>query len=214
MIIEGDFILTLTEIFNIVWAGLTEGTLPLLGYWSYVIIAVLVAFEGPSITILAALLASSGALDPVAVFIAASMGNLSADIGWYLLGYLGRFEVLAQRIGWLRKRQVQVTHFEQKLKQHAVKILLMAKLTLSMSVPALIAAGMARVRWRRWFPAVFLAECIWTGSLVFIGYHLGNYVKQLEIGLQIIAIIGLIVFVGLLIWFIKKKGQSSHFDTT
>lgn len=200
--------------FNTVWAALTEGALPLLGYWSYIFIAVLVALEGPNITILAALLASTGALDPIGVFIAASMGNLSADIGWYLLGYLGRFEVLTQRIGWLRKRQAQITHFEQKMKQHAEKILLLAKLTLSMSVPALIAAGMARVRWRHWFPIIFGCECIWTGSLVFIGYHLGAYVKQLETGMQIIAVIGLIIFGGLLLWFIKRVGQSSHFDTT
>ena len=82
--------MTVTEIFNLVWTAITQGTLPLLGYWTYIFVAILVAIEGPGITILAALLASTGALDPVGVFIAASLGNLSADIGWYLLGYLGR----------------------------------------------------------------------------------------------------------------------------
>jgi membrane protein DedA with SNARE-associated domain len=213
-IIESEFILTITEIFNLVWIALTQGTLPLLGYWTYVFIAMLVAIEGPGTTLFAALLASTGVLDPVAVFIAASLGNLSADIGWYLLGYLGRFEVLTQHIGWLRQHQARIVRTEQKMKEHAIKILLLAKLSLSMSVPALIAAGMARVRWRRWFPTIFLGECIWTGSLVFIGYHLGAYIKQFEKGIEVIAVAGVVIFGGLLIWLVKKLGRSSQFDPT
>jgi membrane protein DedA with SNARE-associated domain len=82
-----------------------------------------------------------------------------------------------------------------------------------MSVPALIAAGMAHVRFRRWFPAIFLAEGIWTGGLIFIGYRLGEYVTQLETGMQILAVVGVVIFVGFSIWLIKKISHPSHFDT-
>ena len=58
------------------------GALPELGYWSYLLLAILVAVEGPSVTILGALLASTGVLRPGLVFAAAAIGNLSADIGW------------------------------------------------------------------------------------------------------------------------------------
>ena len=199
-------------LYNLFWTYIVNGTIPLLGIWSYLIIIVLVALEGPSVTILAALLAATGALNPVLVFVAASVGNLTADLGWYLLGYLGRFERLTHRIKWLRKHKAQIDRLEFEMKQHAIKILLVAKLTLSMSVPALIAAGMAKVKFRRWFPAIFLAEGIWTGSLVYIGYHLGEYVKQLEAGMQILAVVGVVVFLGFIIWLIKHINTSSQFD--
>jgi membrane protein DedA with SNARE-associated domain len=174
----------------------------------------LVAIEGPSVTILAALLASTGALRPGWVFLAASMGNLSSDIGWYMLGYLGRFEVLMRRIGWLRRYQGHVNRLEHEMTQHAAKILLVAKLTLSMSIPALIAAGMARAPWRRWFPVLLLGECLWTGSLVLLGFYLGQYVQQFERGMQIIAVLGVLIFVAIVIWFIKRVSKSSQFDIT
>jgi membrane protein DedA with SNARE-associated domain len=200
------------EIIHEFWTNLVQGKLSLPGYWSYILLAILVALEGPSVTILGAVIASTGVLRPGWVFVAASIGNLSADTGWYMLGYLGRFEVLTQRIGWLRKRQARVNHLEREMKQHATKILLLAKLTLSMSVPALIAAGMARVSWQRWFPIIFIGECIWTGSLVFIGFHLGAYIKQLEAGMQIVAIVGFIVFIGILLWLFKRISKSSQLD--
>jgi membrane protein DedA with SNARE-associated domain len=200
------------EIIHEFWTNLVQGKLSLPGYWSYILLAILVALEGPSVTILGAVIASTGVLRPGWVFVAASIGNLSADAGWYMLGYLGRFEVLTQRIGWLRKRQARVNHLEREMKQHATKILLLAKLTLSMSVPALIAAGMARVSWQRWFPIIFIGECIWTGSLVFIGFHLGAYIKQLEAGMQIVAIVGFIVFIGILLWLFKRISKSSQLD--
>ena len=111
-------------------------------YWNYILLAILVALEGPSVTIVGAVIASTGRLHPEWVFLAAAIGNLSADLGWYMLGYWGRFEVLATRFGWLRKHQVQITRLEHEMNQHAFKILLVGKLTLSMSIPALIAAGM------------------------------------------------------------------------
>ncbi len=201
------------ELIQEIWNYIAAGTIPLLGFWSYAIIVILVALEGPSITILAALLASTGALDPIWVFISASIGNLTADIGWYLLGYLGRFERLTQRFNWFRQHQHRVERLEFEMKRHAIKILLVAKLTLSMSVPALIAAGMARVRFQRWFPPIFLAEGVWTGSLVFIGYHLGGYVKQLETGMQMLAVIGIVIFVGFAVWMIKRLNKPSQLDT-
>jgi membrane protein DedA with SNARE-associated domain len=190
------------------------GTLPELGYWSYLLLAILVAIEGPSVTILGALLASTGALRPGWVFFAASMGNLSADIGWYMLGYLGRFEVLLQHIGWLRPHQDRINRLEHEMTRHAAKILLVAKLTLSMSIPALIAAGMARVPWRRWLPVLLFGECLWTGGLVLIGFYLGHYIKQLEQGMQIIAVIGTLIFVVTAIWLIKRVSSSSQLDIT
>ncbi|MEW5961330.1 MAG: VTT domain-containing protein, partial [Chloroflexota bacterium] len=151
------------------------------------------------------ILASRGAMRPGWVFVAASLGNLGADIGWYTLGYLGRFEVLAKQIGWLRQHRARIAHLERELRQHAVRILLLAKLTLSMVIPTLIAAGMARVPWQRWLPTLVLGEFLWTGILVVGGYYLGESIKRLEQGLQFLAVGGAILLIGGLIWFLRQS---------
>ena len=193
------------DIFQQFWAGLVGGTLPQWGVWSYILLAILVAIEGPSATIIGAIIASRGAMRPDWVFVAASLGNLSADIGWYTLGYLGRFEILTKHIGWLRQRRAKISQLEGEIREHTVKILLPAKLTLSMMVPTLIAAGMARVPWQRWLPIVLLGEFLWTGSLVIGGYYLGESIRRLEQGLQLVAIIGAVVVIGYLIWLFKRS---------
>ena len=192
------------EIFQELLNAIMEGTLPPLGVWSYILLAILVALEGPSVTLLAAVIAGTGAMNPVWVFVAATIGNTAADIGWYLLGYLGRFEVLMARFKWLQKQEPHIRRLEDEMRQHAVKILLVAKLTLSFVVPALVAAGMARVPIRRWMPVVMAGELLWTGGLVIVGYYLTEQIKRLERGMQILAVVGLIAFVGIVIWLIKR----------
>ena len=190
-------------------AGLAEGNLPPLGLWSYLFLACLVAVEGPVITGLAAVIAATGAMNPLGVFAAASLGNAGADAGWYLLGYLGRFEVLTARFKWLGQHTTSIKRLEAEIHQHALKILLLAKLTLSLSVPALIAAGMARVPPSRWLPGLLVGELIWTGSLVLVGYYLTEQIRQLERGLHLLAAVSLVVLLGLGLWLIRRLLHST-----
>jgi membrane protein DedA with SNARE-associated domain len=197
---------TLLEIIQSFRSSLEVGQLHQLGAWNYILLAVLVAVEGPIVTLLGAAAASAGSLRPGLVFLAASMGNLTADILWYSLGYLGKTDWLKRHGRWFSIKPEHVTSLEHEMHTHIVKILVIAKLTLSLSLPALVAAGMARVPWRRWFFAVFAAEGVWTGSLVLGGYYLSEFIKQLELGLQIIAITVIILFFVVLGRSIKRIG--------
>jgi membrane protein DedA with SNARE-associated domain len=93
------------------------------------------------------------------------------------------------------------------MQTHARKILLIAKLTLSFAIPALIAAGMARVPWRRWFTTILAGEMLWTGALVMIGYHLTLSLRRMEVGLQVVALAGLAVFGILAVRYIMRYGS-------
>ena len=65
------------------------------------------------------------------------------------------------------------------------------------TIPALIAAGLLRIRWRRWFPALVAAEVLWTGSLVLIGYYATEAMKRVERNLEygVLAVsIGFVIF--------------------
>lgn len=174
-------------------------------WWAYAVLAATVAVEGPIATLVGAVLAASGSMHPVLVFGAASFGNLSADIGWYYLGYLGKAEWLWRYGSWLRIRREQVERLEKDVHLHAPKLLFMTKITLGLMIPALIATGIMRVPLRRWLGMVFLGECLWTSGLVVIGYYLGQYLQNLELGLQILAVAGGALSVLLLSGYVARR---------
>jgi membrane protein DedA with SNARE-associated domain len=183
---------------------LRSGQLPHLGYWTYLVLALLVAVEGPVATLLGAAAASAGLMRPSLVLVAAAAGNLTADSLWYTLGYAGKIEWalrFGRRLGIQRE---SLERLEQGMHDHAVKILFIAKLTVSFMIPSLIAAGLVKVPWRRWFPAVFGGEMIWTGSLVLIGYYATEAIKRVEQGVEYL-IVGLsLIFVLFLLWMGRR----------
>src|SRR5581483_1445208 len=165
-------------------AALKSGQLPQLGYWTYIILALLVAVEGPIATLLGAAAASAGLMRPWLVFFAAAVGNLIADNLWYSLGYMGKTEWVYRFGRRLGVRESLIEHLKHNMIAHATKVLFLAKLTVSFVIPSLFTAGLLKVPWRRWFPALLLAETIWTGSLVLIGYYTTEAIKRVEQGVE------------------------------
>jgi membrane protein DedA with SNARE-associated domain len=185
--------------------ALRNGNLPHLGAWTYILLAVLVAVEGPIATLLAAAAASAGLMKPGWVLLAAAVGNLTADSLWYTIGYLGKVDWLL-RFG--KKLGIQgdiLARLEKGMRKHAARILFFAKLTLSLMIPALIAAGLVKAPWRRWFPAIFTGEMIWTGSLLVIGYYATETIKRVEQGVEYAALGGAIVFVLFMILVARRS---------
>ena len=165
------------------------------GTWSYIIIAILVAIEGPIATLLGAVAASLGLLHPGFVFIAAAVGNLTSDTLWYFLGYMGKIEwiqKLSKRLG-VSEQKLQV--LEKMLHDHAPIVLFISKLTVSPMIPALIATGLIKYPWRKWFPFVFMGEMIWTGSLVVIGFFGLIAIKKVQLGIEHAILIGSLIFI-------------------
>lgn len=174
---------------------LRSGQLPELGFWTYIILGLLVLVEGPIATLLGAAAASAGLMRPLGVFAAAATGNLMADSLWYTLGYLGRTNWIRQFGQRFGIRESLVQHLEQQMIQHATRVLFLAKLTLSFVIPSLIAAGLLRIPWRRWFPALIMAETLWTGSLVLIGYYTTEAIKRVQQWVQYAALGVSLIFV-------------------
>lgn len=180
------------------WQNVAIGQLQSMGHWSYILLAILVLVEGPIATLLGAAAAAAGVMNPYLVFLAASIGNLSADTLWYFLGYSGRIEWLIEHGRFLGIRRAHIERLQKDMHTHARKILFVAKITASFSIPALIAAGLLRVPWRKTFPVLFLGECLWTGGLVVLGYHYSASLKRLEAGVQALIAAGTLLFLLLL----------------
>ncbi len=194
----------LTTLFQSFIQALRSGQLPQLGIWTYILLAALVAVEGPIATLLGAAAASVGLMKPGWVFVAAAAGNLTADSLWYTLGYIGKIDWLLRFGKKLGIQPVILARLENGMRDHAARILFVAKLTLSMMVPSLIAAGLVKAPWRRWFPAVFTGEMLWTGSLVLIGFYATEAIKRVERGVEVAALGGAVVFVFFLILVVRR----------
>ena len=184
--------------------NLQFGVLPALDGWNYVLLAILVAVEGPVTTLLGAAAASSGVLQPKLVFLSASLGNLTADFLWYTLGYMGKIEWLERYGGWMGIRQEILDRLKRMMVRHGTKILLVAKLTAGFIIPSLIAAGLARLPFRRWLPVIAVGEMIWTGSLVLIGYYTTVAIYRFAHDLEYIMVAASIIFLVVIIALIHK----------
>jgi membrane protein DedA with SNARE-associated domain len=151
--------------------------------------------------------ASAGLMRPMPVFFASMAGNLTADALWYGLGYAGKMEWVA-RIG--QRMGIDQRHFERlehSLQKHAIKVIFLAKLTVSFVIPTLVAAGLVKASWRKWFPAVFAGEIIWTGSLVLVGYYATEAIKRVEQGVEYIVLFGSAIFLVFLLWLGRRMSK-------
>jgi membrane protein DedA with SNARE-associated domain len=194
-------------------ANLDVVTITAWGYWSYLILAALVAVEGPIATLLGAAAASLGLMHPGFVFVAAAGGNLTSDTLWYYLGYIGKLEWIKRLSKRLGVSDQKLEILENTLCKHAPIILFVSKLTVSPMIPALIATGLIKYPWRRWFPYVFAGEMIWTGSLVLIGFFGLMAIKKVQLGIEHAILAGSLLFIVTVLVlgrrFLKKEIQTS-----
>lgn len=192
---------TLLDLLRQFWIDLQSGQLPPLGYWNYLLLMVLIILQGPIATMLGGAAASAGLLNPFAVLGVAMVGNLSGDAFWYGVGYSGRTGRLER---FLQRYRQYVRALQAEMNEHAVRILLLAKLSYGMAVPAVLAAGFARVPLRR-FAIVVPGEFIWTTTFLLIGYYATEAIKGAQ---QVVIYLGIAVpllFVLLLFFWLPRK---------
>ncbi|MDQ3249485.1 MAG: hypothetical protein M3Q45_09825, partial [Chloroflexota bacterium] len=129
---------TLVAFVKDTFATLEGGAWPDLGLWSYVLLALLVATEGPITTLIGAAAAAGGYLDITYVLMAALIGNVVGDCFWYTLGRVNKLATLYRYGRWLGLRNHHIERLEIELQAHAVKLIVLAKITFGLIVPTLV----------------------------------------------------------------------------
>ena len=187
--------------FRELFTNFQAGVYPDFGTWSYILLAILVATEGPLSTLIGASAAAAGLLDWRWVLVATILGNVVGDCLWYSIGYMGKMQWLYDHGRWFGMRPHHVARLEREMRAHARKLIIFAKIAYGLIVPTLVAAGLARVPWRRWFPVVFVVETLWSILLVWIGFHTTAFIQDFE---QTIYAIGVAVLAGVLIFVVMR----------
>ncbi|GAB4162733.1 MAG: hypothetical protein Fur0021_37200 [Candidatus Promineifilaceae bacterium] len=205
----------LLEMMRSLWMNMQQGQLPELGHWTYFVLALLVIIQGPLMTLLGAAAAAAGLLKLPLVFLAGILGNLSADILWYYVGRAGKIAWFLRFTSPVRRPQVEerIKVMQQSMNKHSVKLLLLAKLSTGFVVPTLIAVGLARIPWKRWFPVAFLGETIWTGSLALIGYFASSYVARFSQNVRLFGLVMTIVLMCVSVWLVHRYFKRNGFSS-
>jgi membrane protein DedA with SNARE-associated domain len=106
-------------------------------------------------------------------------------------------------------------HLQIQMHKHAPKILFFAKLSSGFMIPSLVAAGMAKVPLKKWFPTLLLGEMIWTGALIFIGYHGTMMLTNISKGIEYVLLGASLLFLAVMVYFIRRAlRESGAFEET
>ena len=186
------------------WTALSSGSASSAHLWLYVVITLLVMVEGPVSILLAAGASSAGFLNPLPVFMAATLGNLIADTLWYGLGYLGKIDWLLRRRGWFGVDADKLDLIRRVIHQQAVRLLIFAKLTNGLIVPVLIATGLARVPWRKWFPIIFVTNLLTSLVMVALGYYMASSLLHVQEGLRYAAFAATLLFLLVASFYMRR----------
>ena len=193
--------MSLGELWRQITTALSNGVLPDLGAWSYVILVLLVFVEGPAATLVAATMATTGILHADLVFLLSHREFFGRR--FLVPGWLVSRARWACTLPWLQRRMAAIESVEQVLHGRAAQMYLLTKVSLGLlTIPVLIASGLTRVPWLRLFVVSIVVEPLWNGMLVLAGYRLGDSVAHMERGLRIAAIVGsVLVFLALLLLY-------------
>lgn len=145
--------------------GLVVSMDPILRYF---ILFLLVAFEGPLVTMAAGLLGSVGTLNIFFAYLIVVVADLVSDIVYYEIGYWGGKKV-ETKIGSMTAERL--LKLGKLFKTHPRKTVLVGKMSHFIGVPILVGAGASKVPFRTF--VIYDGIATLPKSLVFImvGYY-------------------------------------------
>ena len=185
---------------NIILTPLTKTILPYLAMGLASLLDGLMSSFSGSITV------SGLLLQPIPVFVTIVSGNLLADMGWYNLGRFVQLERL-KRFGKRLKINLEIVDdLALEIQNHAPRILFLAKLTVGLPVPSLIATGLSKVPIRRWIGMLVSAEVIRTATFVTLLFLYASAIGQASGEMQaILMTMTVFVVISGMIWWKRRK---------
>jgi membrane protein DedA with SNARE-associated domain len=146
------------EMIQQTWLDLQQGLLPDLGGWNYILMAVLIMFQGRASAVIGGIAAATGYLNLGVIILVAMLARMIVDLFWYKVGTTGIIDRLGRHAAPYRTYSERIN---DGIQRRPTKLVLLSKTVGGLSVPLTIAVGNARVPLRRWLPASFLGELLW-----------------------------------------------------
>lgn len=194
------------DFFQEILRGFQAGHLPDLGTWNYLLVGGFMMLQGRVSALLSGAVAAAGYMNLGLIIMVALMARVIVDVFWYRVGATGYIDRVGRRFGMYERMADRV---QEGIHARPVRFVVMAKLSNGLSVPAVIAAGNARLPMRRWLPFSFAIEILWTVPLLFAGYFATDALSQIEGGLSYaIGAVALFVLLAVLFMVIKARRKA------
>mgnify|MGYP001222818151 CR=1 FL=1 len=189
----------------------SQNFIHLFPYWGYPLMFVLMFFEGPFATMIAAFLASQGLFNVGIVFILSVSGDVLGDIGLYHIGYFGGPHIIEKAQKFLKVKDATVEKLKDKFHQNSGKLIFYVKSTTGLSYITFTLAGALRMKLFKFIKYSIFGGLVWSSLLVFLGYFFGYAAAQIS---QYIKYAGVAVFacaiLALVMISIIKKRESAE----
>lgn len=175
-------------------------------YLVYAAIVILACAEGPILSMMLGVLIRLGYFNFLPVYLALMVGDLIGDVGWYYIGF--RFgHPFIKRFGkYFSLTEEKVAKVIRIFHKYKHRVLFISKISngFGFALVTLIAAGLARIPFRRYLAINVIGQLIWTGILLGVGYLFGNMYLQVNTWFERMAIVAIFVVVILALWGYKK----------
>ena len=182
------------------WAMLQQGDVLPLGYWNYLLLFIFVIIQGPTVKLLSGAVVSTTQLRLMAVISVATLASLCADIGWYYLGRTGKFQRYFRKNTAQRKKILGA--LQVAMEKHYFKVLILGKFSLGLTIPSILAAGISKLSWRKWFPTILFGEILFTCILVLTGFFAAESIKHADQTIKTIGIATTVIFLLILVVYL------------
>ncbi len=190
-----------------------EQIILLLTTYKYLLLFPVVVFEGPIITVIAGFLSSLGYLNIFIAYGVVVVGDIAGDIMYYALGYYGRERFVNRWGRFFGITSERVERLEKYFEKHTGKTLILVKLSQGIGAVVLVAAGIAKVPFRKFVWYNFIPTLPKSLILILIGYYSGesyvkisSYLDYAAIGTVIVAVIFIVIY------FIMRKLSKKYVD--
>ena len=167
----------------------------ILSHGSYLAIIAVLAFAGAGLplpeevpVVAAGVLSSVGKLDPTLAFLSCVVGALLGDCVMYGIGlflgttYLHRHPLFATIMHEEREKQM-----ETLIQAHGMKVFLLARFLVGVRSPIYLAAGIMRVKFRRFLLMDAICASVVVGTFFSLSYFFGAWVGPLFRDSQLVA---------------------------
>lgn len=162
-----------------------------LKHYGYFAMLPLMIIEGPVVTIISAMLASLGAFSWPIVLLFSIAGDMIGDILLYGAGYKWGMEFVHHFGKYMGITEKLVLRMQKYFEKHGGKTIFAVKSTTGLCWATFVAAGIVKMKFKKFVQYSFLGGVVWSGFLVAMGYFYGYLWKEIK---QYISWVGWIIF--------------------
>lgn len=155
----------------------------------YLVLFPIVVLEGPIITVIAGFLASLGKLNLFIAYFVVVFGDLTGDSIYYVIGRFGKETIISRWGKMFGLSDERIYNLEKHFENNGGKTMLLGKLSHGVGAAFLVAAGIAKMPFRRFFWYNFLGTLPKSLFLIVIGYYYGQAIAKINSLLEWAAII-------------------------